>query len=378
NMVAGMQLDKAIKLHGESGTTATVVLFKKNQMGDALAKVAWVGDSRAVLFTDCEVHDLTSDHRLTNDVELSRIGIHYEMHKTKKETPSSDSLVRVSNKLYAKPQPINIRVEDTSTLLLANKTTLSLLLCWGPWGLLCSGDREYGPGGANMVLQEAANCSGGREYGTQEAEGITPGGHEDITPGGRAWGTPGGHEDITPGGLECGTPGGREYGTPGGCEYGTPGGREDRTRRISHSFVGIFTDEKGHHLSSKPRVFNGKTHTSVQNTRSLGDNGSASAIISCPDITDVLLPPAARIVIASDGVWDVMTTNHCWSILKCTPLAAEATPLLLKKTLGVYTYNRECADDVTIIVIDRGFEEAARTNKSSGCGGMISSSCSVA
>ncbi|KAK3239605.1 hypothetical protein CYMTET_50479 [Cymbomonas tetramitiformis] len=274
------KLDSEIKQHGDSGTTATVVLFKKDHKGGINAKVCWVGDSRAIMFTDSGVEDLTKDHRLANTAELSRIGVHYGMHNTEDKI-SSNTLVRISGKLYAKPQPIRVREED-------------------------------------LV----------RPLSTRE----------DMTPEAR---TP--VMDF------------EESGDSSACF------QIDKQPGYKHtkSFVGIFTDEQGHAVSSVPRVFAGETRRSVQNTRSLGDRGAASAVIAHPEITDVLLPPSARIVIASDGVWDVMTSHNCWSMLQRTPSTSEAANRLLKKTLANYVGVAR-VDDISIILIDCGFEENLR------------------
>ena len=87
----------------------------------------------------------------------------------------------------------------------------------------------------------------------------------------------------------------------------------DRSRSGKHgahgagtqmSFVGCYVDAAGKSLS-RERVFSssGDSHGV---SRSIGDRGAARACVSTPEINNVRIPSGkgARIVVASDGVWD--------------------------------------------------------------------------
>jgi hypothetical protein len=75
------QLDEEIKRLDPSGTTASVLFFKKSDDGDVHVKCAWVGDSRVVLTRDFDpsrTMDLSDDHKPSSPSEVFRIRKHYE------------------------------------------------------------------------------------------------------------------------------------------------------------------------------------------------------------------------------------------------------------------------------------------------------------
>ena len=75
------RLDEEIKRVDPSGTTATVLFFKKSEDGDVHVKCAWVGDSRVVLsrdFDPARTMDLSDDHKPGSPSEVIRIRKHYE------------------------------------------------------------------------------------------------------------------------------------------------------------------------------------------------------------------------------------------------------------------------------------------------------------
>ena len=75
------QLDEEIKRLDPSGTTASVLFFKKSEDGDVHVKCAWVGDSRVVLTRDFDpsrTMDLSDDHKPSSPSEVFRIRKHYE------------------------------------------------------------------------------------------------------------------------------------------------------------------------------------------------------------------------------------------------------------------------------------------------------------
>lgn len=79
---------------------------------------------------------------------------------------------------------------------------------------------------------------------------------------------------------------------------------------VGVSFVGRFEDENGGPLS-KPRLYSGhETGSSLALTRSLGDATAARGVIAEPYIRDVLVAEDehARVVVCSDGVWDVASS----------------------------------------------------------------------
>ena len=75
------RLDEEVKLEDPSGTTAVVVLLKKNEAGDVAVKCAWCGDSRATMMRDINaerVFDLSVDHTPGSESEIVRIDGFYK------------------------------------------------------------------------------------------------------------------------------------------------------------------------------------------------------------------------------------------------------------------------------------------------------------
>ncbi|GAX84868.1 hypothetical protein CEUSTIGMA_g12289.t1 [Chlamydomonas eustigma] len=87
-------------------------------------------------------------------------------------------------------------------------------------------------------------------------------------------------------------------------------------------------------------------------SRSIGDLLSGSEIVPLPHIKQVLLPEqGSRIILASDGLWDVL--HHRKAVLLVRPLpTSEAASALLSCSAAAGAHKRLINDDTTIIVID--------------------------
>mmetsp|Transcript_37497 Transcript_37497/g.45267 ORF Transcript_37497/g.45267 Transcript_37497/m.45267 type:complete len:396 (-) Transcript_37497:564-1751(-) len=91
------RLDTTVKQQTDSGTTATLLLFRRGAGTDLEVKVAWVGDSAASLYTPGEAKGtrVTIDHRVTTEYEQQRVIDFYD------QRGGGTRLVNGDRRLYA-------------------------------------------------------------------------------------------------------------------------------------------------------------------------------------------------------------------------------------------------------------------------------------
>ncbi|KAK3241180.1 hypothetical protein CYMTET_49031 [Cymbomonas tetramitiformis] len=322
------KIDTEIKASSSSGTTATLILFRKGPKGELYCKTAWVGDSRAVVFTDRGATDMTADHRLDNQGEINRIAQYYG-EGSFCVSPSSQEPLHIGGGLCAKPRPIAVSESEDdicsyslpiATGLLSEQTEISsqslpnLQTLVGETDSDSESERRSSDASNAIVDLDIVCCDSQLDIPRSEA----------LTIG----------QETTP----------------------------KRDRRISDSFVGVFADRNGRERSSTQRLFHGRTKKSLQCSRSLGDLGAASAVISSPEIRNMTVVSPARLVLCSDGVWDVLDSDECFKQLKGKKSVGQAVEKLLKKTLSRAQYTGQ-RDDVSAIAVDVGFAQYAETNK---------------
>ena len=85
-------------------------------------------------------------------------------------------------------------------------------------------------------------------------------------------------------------------------------------------------------------------------SRSLGDIDVSKLVTATPDVTCIKLPPTGgRIIIASDGVWDVLTSQNVANFARKYPNDLDlACDRILRKTFKMKGFR----DDTTCIIID--------------------------
>ena len=95
-------------------------------------------------------------------------------------------------------------------------------------------------------------------------------------------------------------------------------------------------------------------------TRALGDHFAKQTdcgLISVPEISDVYelnSPYDNYVVLASDGLWDIVNGETCASILQNNKIGANEMASKLSK---IATANKNCHDNVSVIVIKFKNEE---------------------
>ena len=128
--------------------------------------------------------------------------------------------------------------------------------------------------------------------------------------------------------------------------------------RGRRSFVGRLRDASTGNMSN-PRLFGGSVGASTAMTRSIGDRGAARCCIAEPEFLTRRVAPgqAARIIIASDGVWDVYANDEAETIAKGTRMdgartSAACAQLLARRAQEDRSFDGLSPDDITVVVLD--------------------------
>ena len=120
------------------------------------------------------------------------------------------------------------------------------------------------------------------------------------------------------------------------------------------SFVGFYKNEKGQALS-KPRIFSssGMSHGV---SRSIGDLGAARGCVATPEISThrILAGGSARIVVCSDGVWDVFDSLKAMKTIRSSRAVDNAARKLCTVAREKREFSGISLDDISTIVVDVG------------------------
>jgi len=122
---------------------------------------------------------------------------------------------------------------------------------------------------------------------------------------------------------------------------------QGRRRTVVAHRVCNKTGEKG------PKVlFNEGTGVSTMVTRSLGDSLGASALSDKPEFTHVTVAAGSRLVLASDGVWDVMSNDKVALTIRSIADPVKAARALCKAAKNTRLYGGFSPDDISAVVIN--------------------------
>jgi serine/threonine protein phosphatase PrpC len=89
-------------------------------------------------------------------------------------------------------------------------------------------------------------------------------------------------------------------------------------------------------------------------TRSIGDRHAARTCICTPEITKLAVLPGeyVRFILASDGLWDVMSSDRAVHAVRNMTDTTRAADYLVKKALKIRNHEGMRVDDITCVVID--------------------------
>jgi hypothetical protein len=145
-------------------------------------------------------------------------------------------------------------------------------------------------------------------------------------------------------------------------------------QRDRRSFVARLRDPETGAMSNL-RLFGGNVGASTAMTRSIGDAGAARCCIAEPEFCTVLVAPAqrARLIIASDGLWDVYANEEAENLSRGSRMdaprsSAACAALLAARALEDRSFDGLAADDITTVVMDiRGGGLAGAGGPSGAC-----------
>ena len=91
-------------------------------------------------------------------------------------------------------------------------------------------------------------------------------------------------------------------------------------------------------------------------SRSIGDRGAARGCIATPEINTVTVAGGhgARVVVCSDGVWDVYSSEKAMTSLKGYTQPEAAARRICKVAREKREYGGKALDDISAIVVDIG------------------------
>lgn len=154
--------------------------------------------------------------------------------------------------------------------------------------------------------------------------------------------------------------------SPSGSDGSFPGQRRRRSTNIGHRFGA----SRGP-LVLKASLGQGDVNTRV--TRSIGDWDAARSCIPEPELHRFTLARGthSRLLLASDGLWDLLTPAHACRLVRGASTAQSAADLLLAvaERLSNQRFGR-LKDDTTVLVVDvdlRGEEVRRAAAKKGSC-----------
>lgn len=109
-------------------------------------------------------------------------------------------------------------------------------------------------------------------------------------------------------------------------------------------------------------IFNEKTGVSTMVTRTFGDSLGATALTDEPELCSCSARAGSRIVICSDGVWDVMSHEKVASLIKRVKNPRAAAKALCSAAKKARLYGGFSTDDISAIVINLNDEKIRKPN----------------
>ena len=134
-----------------------------------------------------------------------------------------------------------------------------------------------------------------------------------------------------------------------------------------------------------PEAIFSRYNLSINMTRSIGDKYAARCVIPLPEVTALTISrdEFARFIIASDGVWDVLSPEQVGELGCRAHLRDEAAMVVAEEARRIRLLRRMRMDDISVIVIDvnssrmRRGGKATPTAGSSGLGACGSTGCAL-
>jgi serine/threonine protein phosphatase PrpC len=126
----------------------------------------------------------------------------------------------------------------------------------------------------------------------------------------------------------------------------------ERRQRREASFIGNRMSAEGTEVG--PEALFGRFNVSLTMTRSIGDKFAARSCLALPDVTLAVLDLSmhVRLVLGSDGLWDVLSDKWIAGMVFREATAASAAKRIAEVAAETRRKYVEHIDDVTVLVVD--------------------------
>ncbi|TIA90353.1 hypothetical protein E3P81_02454 [Wallemia ichthyophaga] len=123
--------------------------------------------------------------------------------------------------------------------------------------------------------------------------------------------------------------------------------RSGQAIRLTYDHKGSDENEQKRIMDAGGYILNGRVNGVLAVTRALGDSPMKQYVVGSPYTTEIDLTDEDEwLIIACDGLWDVVTDNQVVELIKRCKSGEEASQLLLD-----YALNNLSTDNLSIIVI---------------------------
>jgi len=333
-----------------SGTTASVALMQMDEgTGETVVKVAWVGDSRAILLNKAsEVVLETGDHKLTNGMEKARV-LKATGNNVMILTPPSKPVTKQcpdTNK-RSENSKVRAKVDVTATGKSAQGSKSAQPAPIAPLEKLASMNLDYSEHAMEDVTTKSGNIFELLRLKKMEIPTLASieGGDGDTDREEEV-------EEEADVDLDATELPQQAVRAPSAT---SPDAAGILCRR--RSFIAQRITNSGEQAGPWC-LFSGENGTSLAVTRSLGDVDGAKSCIGVPEIKTyrVKAGESARVMICSDGVWDVLSSEQAASKvagIKNVASAARRISMIAKEKRVARRMGR---DDIMTVVVDVGPE----------------------
>jgi serine/threonine protein phosphatase PrpC len=94
-------------------------------------------------------------------------------------------------------------------------------------------------------------------------------------------------------------------------------------------------------------VDSGRLNGHLAMSRAIGDGGLGTALNCTPDVAERDVDGIARVILACDGVWDVITDEEAFAVI-----AREPNPMIAAKLLRDAALEKQSEDNISVMVVN--------------------------
>lgn len=373
------------------GTTATMLFLKYDlEAGKVHGLCAWVGDSRAALLLaerepvaaggkpafSVQMRSLSKDHKPSCKIEQDRIASYYESVHGRNYHDMLDESVHGG----VRSGRMRLGNDGLPTLKVSRRKSS---------GALVDPDSQYGGDSwhagnmARMALENvrkesdvsvhSINSDNGDSSGTATPLDLSVHGHD--SPVLAALDEMAGTQNVRKNSMSrLSEVDSHALGVPTPPDISARASkRRVRAGLPSVSFIARLDDGYG---QSRPRLIR-PDGSSMGVSRSIGSAGGARAVIASPEFSEFSMAngDVARVMLASDGLWDVYSSEDALATSTDKHTAVGAADAMAARALNRRHMRGQGQDDITVLVVDIDTDgsalqpalRAARAGAGAGC-----------